>query len=215
MRTRLLTLAVIGGLAVAALPADAATAMPQITDPAGDANGVNDQGLVSGGPAIAASGPADLSQADITSVQFATTFVTKTVKGRRSKVATGFTVTMNLAAAPSVPDLFYRVAATSTSCETLFFEYSTAPNDTEPGSARCAAALPNPSGPIPVKSVAVKGNAIIWSVPLTSVPKNTVLSGLDAQTRGTAYASTPVFSGGPTVPQFDYASTKSTFTVGR
>jgi hypothetical protein len=114
-----------------------------------------------------------------------------------------------------VPNLFYRVAATATSCETLFFEYSTAPNDTEPGSARCAAALPDPSGPVAVKSVAVKGSSIIWTVPLSSIPKNTVLSNLDAQTRGTAFVSTPVLTGGPTVPQLDYATPASTFFVGK
>jgi len=212
MRTRLLALALVGGLAVAAVPAHAAKAKPQITDPAGDANGVNDQGLVTGSPIPSGqSGPADLSQADITAVQFATTFVTKKAHGKTVKVPTGLTVTMTLAAAPTLPNIIYRVAASSTSCETLFFEFSTAPNDSEPGSARCAAALPNPSGPVAVKSVAVKGNSITWTVPLTSIPKNTVLSSLDAQTR--QVTQTPAV--GITAPQYDYASTSSTFTVGK
>ena len=52
------------------------------TDPVGDANGVNDQGVVSGSPLPSgAAGPADLSAADITSGQFATTFVKKMAFG--------------------------------------------------------------------------------------------------------------------------------------
>jgi hypothetical protein len=212
MRTRLLALALVGGLAVAAVPAHAAKAKPQITDPAGDANGVNDQGFITGSPLPSGqAGPADLSAADITAVQFATAFVTKKSHGRTVKVPTGLTVTMTLAAAPTLPNLIYRVAATSTSCAALFFEFSTAPNDSEPGSARCAAAPPTPSTPVAVKSVTVKGNAITWTVPLTSIPKNTVLSDLNAQTR--QVTQTPAI--GLTAPQYDYASTTTTFTVGR
>ena len=217
MRIRLATAAAAAGIAVAALPGHAATApKPQITDPAGDANAVNDQGVVTGGPIPGdAAGPADVAQADITSVQLATTFASKKSHGKLVKVPTGFTVTMTLSAAPTVPDVFYRVAAGSASCDNLFFEYSTAPNDSEPGSARCAATLPAPSGPVALKSVVVKGNSITWTVPIKSIPKNTVLSSLDAQTRGTAYVDTPALTGGPTVPQFDYASTTTTFTVGK
>src|SRR5579884_650709 len=76
---RLLTLAASVGVVATMLPGHAATApapKPQIVDPAGDANGINDQGL--GLANVNVSGPADDANADITSVLFATKFKTVT-----------------------------------------------------------------------------------------------------------------------------------------
>ena len=209
MRIRLCAFAAAAGLAVAAFPAHAATPKPQITDPTGDANGINDQGL--GLPIPSQGGPADFAAADITSVLFKTTFVTRTVNKKRVKVPTGFTVTLSLAAVPTVPNVIYRVAASATTCQTLFFEYSTAVNATTPGSARCAASLPAPSGPVTITSAIVKGKTVVWTVPIASEPKGTTLSGLNAQTR--FVSGTPGVS--LTAPQFDGAASTSTFTVGK
>jgi hypothetical protein len=209
MRIRLATAAAVAGIAVAALPGHAATApKPQITDPTGDANGVNGQGIATGAPSPAT--PADASAADIKSVLFQTTFKTKTVHGKVVKVPTGFTVTMTLAAAPSMPNVIYRVAASAPSCDTLFFEYSTAVSGTD-GSARCAASLPATSGPVAVTSVAVKGSSVIWTVPVKSLPAGQTLSSLDAQTR--FISGTPGVS--LTAPQYDEASSAATFTIGK
>jgi hypothetical protein len=221
MRLRLCAIAAAAGLAVAAFPAFAsgpAAPKPQIVDPMGDANYINGQGILSTNP-NQSTAPADASFADILSVTFATTKSTKTVvviKGKKRSTKTvstptGFTVTMTLAAAPTVPEIFYRVSASTGSCATVFFEYSTAPNASPAGSARCAAALPNPSGPIAVTSVAVVGNSIVWTVPLSAFKVGTTFSSLDAQTRNTL--ATPVIS--LTAPQIDEGSSGTTYTVGQ
>src|SRR2546421_303888 len=67
MRVRLLALTAAGGIAVAALPAHAATGKPQITDPTGDANGVNQQFPGLGpNPPSENTAPADVAAAVIT-----------------------------------------------------------------------------------------------------------------------------------------------------
>jgi hypothetical protein len=209
MRIRLATAAAAAGIAVAALPGHAATApKPQITDPTGDANGLNGQGVVTGTPEP--STPADASGADIKSVLFQSTFKTRTVHGTVKKVPTGFTITMTLAAAPSVPNVIYRVASSGPSCDSLFFEYSTAVSGSD-GSARCAASLPQTSGPVGVTSVVVKGNSVIWTVPVKSLPAGQTLSSLDAQTR--FISGTPGVS--LTAPQYDEATSSGSFTIGK
>lgn len=208
MRLRLATAVAVAGITVAALPGHAASAAkPQITDPAGDANGLNGQGVVTGTPEP--STPADASGADIKSVLFQSTFKVKKVHGTVKRIPTGFTITMTLAAAPTTPNVIYRVAATAPMCQTLFFEYSTAVSGSD-GSARCAAELPTNSGDVAVKSVRVKGNSVIWTVPAKSVPVGQTLSGLDAQTR--FISGTPGVS--LTAPQYDEATSSATFTTG-
>jgi hypothetical protein len=219
MRVRAAYLAVLATALGVAVPAHAGTVTPQIIDPTGDANGLNDQGVFAtappGFPENTPTSPASLSAADITSVSFVNTFVTKRVHGKKTRVPTGFVVTMTLAAPPTTPGLFYRVAGATHGCDSLYFEYSTAPTDPQPGSARCAAVPPQTNRDIAVKHVAVVGNSIVWTVPVTSIPAGSTITALAAQTRGTAYVATPAISGGPTAPQFDYASTTRVFTVGR
>jgi hypothetical protein len=209
MHLRLVCAAAAAGIAVAATPGFAAKApKPQITDPVGDANAVNGQGVVTGTPEPTT--PADVSGADITSVRFQSTYKTKTVHGRTKRIPAGFTLTMTLAAAPTTPNVVYRVSSSAPICEELFFEYSTSVSNTV-GSARCAAALPQPSGPIPVTKVVVKGNSIIWTVPAKSLPAGQTLTSLDAQTR--VIAETPALT--VTAPQYDEASSSATYTVGK
>ena len=209
MRTRLIVAAAVAGIAVTALPGLAATApKPQITDQAGDANFLNGQGIVTGAPSPTT--PADASAADIKSVLFQSTFKIKKVHGKVVKTPTGFTITMTMASAPSLPNVIYRVAASTPICDTLFFEYSTAVSGTD-GSARCAAALPAPSGPVAVTSVIVKGNSVIWTVPIKSLPAGQTLSSLDAQTR--FITGTPGVS--LTAPQYDEATSSATYTIGQ
>jgi hypothetical protein len=199
---------VAGAAAAAALaataPCFAATASPrpQVVDPAGDANGINDQGEdVSG---ASAATPVDYSPADITSVTFANTFAKKGSK----LVLTGFTVTLKLAAAPG-PQLVYRVTAATPSCANVFFEYDTAADATI-GKARCAG-VPT-SKPIAITAAKVMGSSIVWTVPLASIPAKTRLSALGASVRGLVGGSTTPSA---TVPQIDAASSTATFTVGK
>jgi hypothetical protein len=218
MRMRVAAAAGLTAIAVAGLPAHAAPSAPLIIDPVGDANGLNDQGVFatspSGFPENTQTSPASISAADITAVSFASTFVTKRVRGKKVRVPTGFVVTMTLAAAPTVPNLFYRVAGSTHGCDSLYLEYSTASTDPQPGSARCAAVPPQTNRVIRLTHVAVVGTSIVWTVPLSSIPAGTTLTGLGAQTRGTVYVSSPAINGGPTAPQIDFASTTRTFTVG-
>ena len=92
---RLIGLAAVAAIATVALPATAAPAKPalHISDPAGDANGVNGQGFGAPVPSMSTS-PASVSGADITGIDFRTNFAGK---GKR-RHADGFSVTLKLAA---------------------------------------------------------------------------------------------------------------------
>jgi len=206
MRLRLCALAAAGGAVLTMLPAHAATAKPQITDPTGDANAINGQGETTSVPSQ--STPADASFADIVSVRFATTFATKVVKHKKTKVATGMTATMTLAAPPTVPFVNYRIYASTARCSNLFFEYSTSPAG-RGTDLRCPGAVPVVSADtlFTVKPAVVKGNTITWTVPLKSLPVGTTLTSLQADTR-----FNPVKL---TIPSIDYASAATTFTVGK
>jgi hypothetical protein len=205
MRLRLLALAAAAGIGVTALPSHAATApKPQITDPAGDANGINDQGEPAAVPSQ--STPGDVSGADIKSVTFATTFVTKRVHGKSVRTATGFTVTMALSAAP-MPFVNYRVYASTSACASLFFEYNTTPGTAGPR-VRCPGSIPAVSADkLFTATETVKGSSIVWTVPTKTFPAGTSFSTLKADTR-----FNPVKL---TVPVIDEASTAATFTVGQ
>lgn len=204
MRARLITLAALGGLALASFPAHAATAKPQITDPTGDANGINDQGV--GAPIPSEAGPADFSAGDITSVSFTSTFVTRKVSGKLKRVPTGFTVKMALASAPTTPEVFYRVVASAADCTDVFFEYGT---DVATGGStvRCPATPPAPSTTYSDAAAVVKGNTITWTLPLRAFPVGTTFTSLTAQTRFNPAVVT--------APQIDAAASTATFTVGK
>jgi hypothetical protein len=205
MRTRLLTAVAAGAVAVSVLPAHAASGgKPQVTDPAGDANAINGQGEET--VPSQSTGPADLAAADILSVRFATTFAAKKVHGKR--VPTGMTATLTLAAPPTDPFINYRLEATSAQCTDLFFEYSTSPAG-RGTDLRCPGSIPVASADtqFAVSKAVVKGNSIIWSVPLKSLPVGTTLSSLEADTR-----FNPVKL---TIPAIDIATSGNTFTVGK
>jgi hypothetical protein len=204
MKVRLCALAAVAGLAVAAFPAHAASApRPQITDPAGDANGINGQSVTNAVPSVS-TGPADLASADIRSATFATTFVTKVVKKKKVKVPNGFTLTFVLSAAPT-PNIIYRVAGASADCQSLFFEYDTSIG-TGGTTIRCAALPPAPNVDYP-GTATVKGSTIVWTVPNGAFRNGTVFSGLNAQTRTALVAVT--------APQIDFAASSATYTVGK
>src|SRR5207302_13485 len=147
--------------------------------------------------------------ADITTVVFQSTFKSVKKAGKTVQTPTGFTVTMTLAAAPTLPNVIYRVAASSPDCPSLFFEYSTAVSATT-APARCAQTPPKTSVPVAATNV-VKGNSIVWTVPITSIAAGKTLSSLDAQTR--FISGTPGLS--LTAPQYDEATSSATYTVGK
>ncbi|MBV9098661.1 MAG: hypothetical protein JO079_11450 [Frankiaceae bacterium] len=213
MRTRLLTMAAVVGVVATMLPGHAATAptapKPQITDPAGDANGINDQGA--GAATVNASGPVDDANADITSVLFATKYktvtttktVVKIVKKKKvvttvtvvTQVPDGFTVTMNLSAAPD-GNHTYDVNATHPICSgSLDFTYSTGP--TGLNEVDCTD-VSDPSNITTTKlagEAAVVGNSVVWTIPAAAFPVGSLFSDLTAQT-GTPLALAAVDQAG-------------------
>lgn len=196
-KIRLVTLAASVGVVATMLPTHAATpasAKAQITDPAGDANGINDQGF--GVADINGSAPVDDSNGDITSVVFATKFKTvtttktviKIVKGKKvkktvtvkSQVPDGFTVTMNLSAAPD-DNHSYDVNATHPLCDgTLDFNYSSGPlglNDIS-----CLPSDPSSTDfPTFAGDVTAVGKSVVWTVPAGAFPNGSMFTDLVAQ----------------------------------
>ena len=206
MRIRHVALASAAGVTAAlAVPAHAAGPKPQIVDAVGDANGVNQQFPgVGPEPPTVQTAPADVAAADISTVLFATNFVTKKVKGKKVKVPNGFAVTLTLAAAP-MPNVEYRVAAAAADCTSVFFEYDTS---VALGSSdvRCPGATPTTGTDYGVKAT-VSGTQISWVVPNGVFHNGTVFSSLNAQTR--------TVEGLITAPQIDYAASTATYTLGK
>jgi len=205
MRIRLLALASAVGVVAAIAPADAAGSKPQITDATGDANGINQQFPgVGPQPPTVQSAPADVAGADITSVLFSTNFVTKKVHGKKVKVANGFTVTLNLAAA-TIPNIEYRVSGAAADCASVFFEYDTAVG-LEGSDVRCPGSTPTADTDYGITATA-SGTKITWVVPNGAFRNGTTFSSLNAQTR--------TVEGVVTAPQVDFATSSATYTVGK
>ena len=205
MRLRLLALAAVAGIGVTALPSQAATApKPQITDPAGDANGLNDQGFGTGVPPSTAT-PSDLSAADITGVALQTTFRTKKVKNKKVRVPTGSTITVNFSATPDT-NTFYAVTFASTgACKSvnLVYDANSIPlyaqdrgicEDTTTGS--------DIGGPVGK----VVGKSLVWTLPLSAFPVKTMFSDIGAQT---------LTGQVPAVTLDETDASNATFTVGK
>jgi len=205
MRPRLIALAAAAGIAITALPSHAATApKPQITDPAGDANGVNDQGFGVGVPPSTAT-PTDVSAADITGIALQTTFRTKKVKNKKVRVPTGSTITVNFSSAPDT-NTFYAVTFASTgACKSvnLVYDANSIPlyaqdrgicEDTTTGS--------DIGGPV----ARVVGKSIVWTLPLSAFPVKTTFSDIGAQTLTGQI---------PAVTLDETDSSDVTFTVGK
>jgi len=222
MRARLGAIVAAAAVAVV-VPAHAATPAgptPQITDPGGDANFINGQNFVD---VPDQTTPVGASSADITSVLFQTTYTTQSVKKTvvqvvkkkkvkkvitvTVKVPTGFTITMNLAAAPGASTI-YRVTAAKGACTGLFFEYTTSSASAALGGStdiRCASGEEDTT--YDIGPATVTGSSIKWTVPLSQIPLNTQFTDLGAMT---AIDWTAV-----TAPFYDLASGTASFTVGK
>lgn len=164
-------LVVAAGAALLATPSSAAPSA-QVVDPANDANGgaywARDPDTVT--PA------GSQSYADVTGVRFATTKTTKRVGRRTVTTVTGLTVTMTLTAAPVPPadaTGIYRVFAMGPNCVVGIEHYTRPlPNIVQPRTAlfdTCRGSLRRTA----LKAPAIKGTTIMWTVPLTAVPKDT------------------------------------------
>ena len=141
------------------------------TDPAGDANALNNQGgLVPAGPNSTVT-PGSRSADDLLAVTM----------GRQDdgKAVTGLVVTMKLSGAPAAGAL-YRVTGAAAGCTTFWFQYSWTVGGTAVASLRhnCAVA----AGATPVTTTAtvlidgkVVDNSIVWTVPLAQLPTGVAL----------------------------------------
>jgi hypothetical protein len=187
MRTRLATLAALGGIAVAVLPAHAATPKPQITDPSGD------------------QFPASSAATDITGITLQTVFKKKVVRRVVTLVPTASKVTLSLAAAPDTNTWYMVEYASSGACKDVSLYYNADPvplyaqnravcQDTTPGTT-----IEGPAG-------VVKGKTIVWTLPLTAFPVGTSFSEIGGSTTTGAVPSL-------TLDGTDESS--ATFTVGQ
>ena len=184
MRTRLaLSAAVAAATALALVPADAAPPAPQVTDPAGDANLT-----ATAQPGGQATPVGSQDYADVVSVTWAPTTVTKVVKRKKVTTVTGFTVTTVLTA-PPVPaagtQVVYRMLGVPGGVEGSFLGpvYYT-DKSSDPGIPQSALRdnLTGETRLTPIELPKIEGSTITWTVPLSALPKElkpgTPLTGL-------------------------------------
>jgi hypothetical protein len=154
MRARLV-LATATAAALSLLLPGAHAAGPQVTDPASDANHINDNAPI----VLPVNNPANNNPtpvgsddaADILSIEWKTT--------KKKATVTGFQVVMTLKAAPTKSGLLYRATSETADCSTLWFQYySSNPGNTPQGSLRHTC----------------DGSAAVVAIP-TKVVKNTIV----------------------------------------
>ena len=174
---RRLLLAPVLALAVLAPHVEAAPPAPQVTDPSGDANGGANHAAASDKALPSTLG--NQAYADVTSVLWQTTKVTKKVRGKNVTTVTGFTVTTTLSGPPTPPTgttIVYRMLGSTPLCGYFGVVYYTTKGSdpTQPQSAirdNCGgletARLTEIAPP------AIKGNTLTWTVPLSAIPKET------------------------------------------
>jgi hypothetical protein len=164
-----LAIALTAGLAASgtALAAPKAPKLPKakplaITDQAGDANGINGQGVVTGTP-DPATAPASRAAADIVSWGL----------GREDdgKVVKAFTATMTLSSAPDQATQ-YRIRLQAPACTTWFIEYQFPPTGAEAAITKGGLVRENCSGAAVFTDVTatIKGNTISWRIPVKGMP---------------------------------------------
>ena len=110
MRRSFVTAAAFGSAVALCSGAQAAPA-PQLTDPTGDANGVNSQSI--GLPLPSQSAPVGVAAADIVSAAFTTTYA----KVGRKQVPRGVRITLTTAAAPQENTVYNVSAVVASTCD--------------------------------------------------------------------------------------------------
>jgi hypothetical protein len=176
---RLPRAAAVAGLAVVAttaVPGRAAPPAPFLVDTAGDANFVNGQRTLDNPPAPLPPGdpgniptePASVEAGDILSLQMKSVFAP--AKRGRKKTASGFTVTLTLAAAPTT-GMYYRIRTVAPLCENFWLEYDASASTTGQGTVSKVHCLVFIGGTLfdKVAPPVVKGSTITWTVPLSAL----------------------------------------------
>lgn len=232
MRSRLvrpvLVAATVAATALALTPAGAAPAAPQVVDPAGDANFTPT--AVEGGEPTPVGNQA---YADVLSVTWEPTTVTKVVKKKKVTTVTGFTVKTVLSAPPTPPagtSLVYRMLGRPGGDDAAFLGpvFYTA-KSSDPGIPQSALRdnLTGVTRLTPINMPKIDGSTITWTVPMSALPKEfkpgSTLTGLFFEVneiedfRGAQIpTASPVAPGayGLGTGQVDDGSSEATFKVG-
>jgi hypothetical protein len=199
-----LALAAVAALAVGLVPAQAAQGPVVLTDVAGDANGINGQGFVDGGPNNMASGPASMASMDIVSVTLANTGTTRKVKQGKKVVTvfdcTGFTATLELGAAP-FQSAIYRIVGNGPVNVTQWWLTFTNDATGATGALEYDSGDGTPlSGGVVDVPVTVDNNKVTWTVKTSAIKASGEKLGFDWSAIG---AHSRVIAGVATVPLID------------
>jgi hypothetical protein len=173
---RALALPLLASFALAApsmaAPVATPAPAPQVVDAANDANGTANATYDTATPA------GSQGYADVLSVLWQTTKVTKTVKKKKVTTVTGFTVTATLSA-PPVPaagtSIVYRMLGATAACGFFGVAYYTTKGSdaTQPQSAIRDNCNATPTRLTAIAAPVVSGNTVKWTVPLTAIPADT------------------------------------------
>jgi hypothetical protein len=192
-----------------------------LTDAKGDANALNDQGIVSGSPAPEGTvTPAAVDGADIVSVSIAATgSMAKRKVGKKTVKyfnCTGYTATMQLAAAPLTTATLYRIQGSTPLHDTFWLEFSQ-----EAGAAsKTVLRYTDPASTlgtsnVPIADAKIDGSKIVFTVTAGNLKATggealgkTILTGLGADVR----ANAKVQGTGATAPMFDQLVTDGSQT---
>jgi hypothetical protein len=204
-----------------AAPPTAAPKPLVLTDPKGDANGINNQGLVSGTPVPDGTAtPAAVDATDITGLTVAATGSMAKRKVGKKMVSyfscTGYTVTLQLAAAPLPTAALYRVQGATPLHDTFWLEYSEEAGATATTTLRytdAAATLGTSS--IAIAPAKIDGSKIVFTVTGGNLKATggealgkTILTSFGADVRFNGKAQ----GGGITAPMFDQLVTDGSQT---
>jgi hypothetical protein len=222
-----LVAATVAATALALTPAGAAPAAPQVVDPAGDANFTPT--AVEGGEATPVGNQA---YADVLSVTWEPTTVTKVVKKKKVTTVTGFTVKTVLSAAPTPAagtNLVYRMLG-HPGDETTFLGpvyYTDKSSDPSIPQSALRDNLTGVTRLTPIDLPKIDGATITWTVPMSAVPKElkpgSTLTGLFFEVNeiedfqgAQIPAGVPTFGGayGLGTGQVDDGVSEATFKVG-
>lgn len=162
-------------LALVAPHVHAAAPAPQVTDPSGDANGGANATTATADKATPAGSQ---DYADVVSVLWQPTKVSKKVKGKTVTTLTGFTVTATLSGPPTPPEptsLVFRMLGSTPACGFFGVVYYTT-KSSDPGIPQSALRDNCVNATTRLTELAppvIAGSTITWTVPIAKIPADT------------------------------------------
>jgi hypothetical protein len=173
---RLVLAPALAALALIAPHVEAAPAAPQVTDPSGDANGLQTVNHAATRDKVLGAGNQDY--ADVVSVLWEATKTTSKVKGKTVTTVSGFKVTATLTGAPTPPaptQVVYRMLSATPNCGFFGVVYYTK-KSSDPGIPQSALRENCNDGVTrlyPIAMPTIVGNTITWTVPVSAIPAST------------------------------------------